>query len=199
MMSKRNDNNFSVIIGLVSIIIICLVIIWSVSWLISGTRSFLGRLSSMDAGLLAVAVSIVGIVLNTIMTLVIKVLDYKHRIKLEARSKMIAPYEKFMATFVNAFHIKKDIDEDELAQKMNEISRDLLLYGSNDVIQKWNRIKESSLELSKTSEKPNRKNTFILWADLIYAIRKDLGLKKKITMREDDVLSVFINDVKDMK
>ena len=70
------------------------------------------------------------------------------------------------------------------------ISKQLTLWGSNRVIKKWLKFRESSNTGISGVE------TMFVMEDILYAMRKDMGLKR---LGEGRLLSFFVNDMKNVK
>ena len=83
----------------------------------------------------------------------------------------------------------KKMTEEEMTQMVSEFSKGLTLWGSNRVVKKWLKYRKSSLKGNKN----------ILWEmeDIIYEIRKDVGLGRRL--KKGDMLSFFVNDVENLK
>ena len=72
---------------------------------------------------------------------------------------------------------------------VSEFSIGLTLWGSNRVVKKWLKYRKSSIKGDKN----------ILWEmeDIIYEIRKDVGLGRRL--KKGDMLSFFVNDIENLK
>ena len=87
---------------------------------------------------------------------------------------------------------KKDgekMTEEEMTKLVSEFSKGLTLWESERVVKKWLKYRKSSIKGDKN----------ILWEmeDIIYEIRKDVGLGRRI--KKGDMLSFFVNDIENLK
>lgn len=137
------------------------------------------------------AVSITGVVISSIVA---KVVDYKYNVKKYLYDKREEPYKQFVEMIYKIIEDTKRKDdskmtEEEMAQMVSEFSKGLTLWGSNRVVKKWLKYRKASIKGDKN----------ILWEmeDIIYEIRKDVGLGKKL--KKGDMLSFFVNDIENLK
>ena len=137
------------------------------------------------------AVSIIGVVISSIVA---KVVDYKYNVKKYLYDKREEPYKQFVEMIYKIMEDTKRRDgkkmtEEEMTQMVSEFSKGLTLWGSNRVVKKWLKYRKSSLKGNKN----------ILWEmeDIIYEIRKDVGLGRRL--KKGDMLSFFVNDVENLK
>ena len=86
-------------------------------------------------------------------------------------------------------HQNEKLSEEEVVKMINELSKGLTLWGSNRVVKKWLKYRKSSLD-------GNNKNMLIELEDIIYEIRRDVGLGRRL--KRGDMLSFFINDVEEI-
>lgn len=85
--------------------------------------------------------------------------------------------------------VSERMTESDISRMVSEFSKGLTLWGSNRVVKKWLKYKKASLS------QPNA-DSLLLLEDIIYEIRKDVGLRKKLG--KGDMLSIFINDVENV-
>lgn len=138
------------------------------------------------------AVSIVGVVISSIVA---KIVDYRYNIKKYLYDKREEPYEKFIEMIYTIMENTKKNDsekmsEEEITKMVSEFSKGLTLWGSNRVVKKWLRYRKSSL-------KGGGPEMLLELEDIIYEMRKDVGLRRKL--KKGDMLSFFINDVEKIK
>lgn len=132
------------------------------------------------------SVSIVGVVISSIIS---KVVEYRYNVKKYLYDKREGAYEKFIEmvyTIMLDSKKEKHMTQEELQILMSDFSKELTLWGSNKVVKKWLKYRRSSI---------NGENDKILWQmeDMIYEIRKDVGLGRRL--KKGDMLSFFINDI----
>ena len=137
------------------------------------------------------AVSITGVVISSIVA---KIVEYKYNVKKYLYDKREEPYKQFVEMIYKIMEDSKKkndekMTEEEMIQMVSEFSKGLTLWGSNRVVKKWLKYRKSSLKGEKN----------ILWAmeDIIYEIRKDVGLGKRL--KKGDMLAFFVNDIENLK
>ena len=79
-----------------------------------------------------------------------------------------------------------------MTQDILGFSQELTLWGSKNVVKKWNNFRGMTLTL----EKRESKDCIILMEDIMNEMRKDLGLKKT---KKGELLGFFINDIDKLK
>lgn len=137
------------------------------------------------------AVSITGVVISSIVA---KIVEYRYNVKKYLYDKREEPYKQFVEMIYKMMEdIKKQSDEkmteEEMSQMVSDFSKGLTLWGSNRVVKKWLKYRKSSIQGDKN----------ILWVmeDIIYEIRKDVGLGRRL--RKGAMLAFFVNDVENLK
>lgn len=192
------------VIGLILLVLFVFIVmrlIWFVfSCVGSGIEqlvSFLKKFVSTTDKVIIVAmitgmVSIVGVVFTSVIT---KIIDYRYNVKKYLYDKREKPYEQFISIIYTVMEdTKKPVNEQmtefEKIKMMSEFSKGLTLWGSNKVVKKWLKYRKASLE------NISPESSLILLEDIIYEIRKDVGLRKKLG--KGDMLSIFINDIENI-
>lgn len=79
--------------------------------------------------------------------------------------------------------MNEQVTEFEKIKMMSEFSKGLTLWESNKVVKKWLKYRKASLE------NISPESSLILLEDIIYEIRKDVGLRKKLG--KGDMLSIL--------
>lgn len=137
------------------------------------------------------AVSITGVVISSIVA---KVVEYKYNVKKYLYDKREEPYKQFVEMIYKIMEDTKLKDgnkmtEEEMTQMVYEFSKGLTLWGSNRVVKKWLKYRKSSIKGDKN----------MLWEmeDIIYEIRKDVGLGRRL--KKGNMLSFFVNDIENLK
>lgn len=120
------------------------------------------------------AVSITGVVISSIVA---KVVDYKYNVKKYLYDKREEPYKQFVEMIYKIMEDTKRKDgskmtEEEMTQMVSEFSKGLTLWGSNRVVKKWLKYRKSSIK--------GDANTLWEMEDIIYEIRKDVGLGRRL-------------------
>lgn len=187
-------------IGLTLLVINVLIIVWLIWFVFFSLEKgieqiviFLKKFVSITDKVIIVAmitgtVSIIGVVFTSVIA---KIIDYRYNVKKYLYDKREVPYEQFISMVYTIMEdTKKPVDErmteTEMSRMVSEFSKGLTLWGSNKVVKKWLKYRKASMG------QPNPENLLLL-EDIIYEIRKDVGLRKKLG--KGDMLSFFINDV----
>ena len=139
-------------------------------------------------------------ILVVLLSGIVAALSYLYRHERERREEVerqlsehkYTTYMALMNTYtdvIKAAKAGKPLRPDDLTERMQELSKDLIIYGSDDVVkafQKWvDTGRKGGISIKQFGE-------------LVVAIRRDMGNKKtKITYEE--VLRQFINDYDDAK
>lgn len=138
------------------------------------------------------SVSIVGVVISSIVA---KVVEYRFNVKKYLYDKREEPYKQFVEMIYAIMEDSKKPENERMSEKdmvkmVSEFSKGLTLWGSNRVVKKWLKYRKSSLQ-------GNNKDVLIQMEDIIYEIRRDVGLGRKL--KRGDMLSFFINDIENLR
>jgi hypothetical protein len=189
MKSKPNKNNITkpknIILGIIVLIIIIfaafgiLRLLWTgLVALWAGILNLINTISTLDTvliiALISGAITIIGLIINSIISVSIKTSEYKNKIKTELRTKMEKPYANFINMLFDLMKMaktSKPISENEITDRMIDFSKEVTLYGSNKVIKKWAKYRTCANGISP-------KENLILLENILFAIREDLGMKK---------------------
>ncbi len=191
------------LIGLMLLIGIVIVVVLLIKWILGvagdwivNTVNYIKNFVSTSDQVIVVAmitgtVSITGVVISSIIA---KIVEYKYNVKKYLYDKREEPYKQFVEMIYKIMEDSKKTNgekmtEEEMTKMVSEFSKGLTLWGSNRVVKKW-------LKYRKSSIKGNKK---ILWEmeDIIYEIRKDVGLGRKL--KKGDMLAFFVNDIENLK
>lgn len=208
-METDNKNTFAMkhpksntLLGFIILLVLLLIglgLLWFIFKYIGiGISAFASWLASVASKLEAVvlvalitgAVSIIGVVFTSVIA---KIIDYKQKRREYLYQKREKPYEEFidMVYKIQEYSKKnKKYPENEMIQDMFKFSKQLTLWGSNRVIKKWLKFRDSSNTTSSGAE------IMLVMEDILYAMRKDMGLRK---LSEGDLLAFFINDRENLK
>ena len=198
---KHPKINF--IIGLILLLLIVVVGVMLTKWILEVIGNWIVQVvdfvqnfvSTSDkvivVAMITGAVSITGVVISSIVA---KVVDYKYNVKKYLYDKREEPYKQFVEMIYKIMEDTKRKDgskmtEEEMTQMVSEFSKGLTLWGSNRVVKKWLKYRKSSLKGDKN----------VIWEmeDIIYEIRKDVGLGRKL--KKGDMLAFFVNDIENLK
>ena len=114
------------------------------------------------------------------------------------REKKIPTYEKiinfiFSLTFAEKLGKEKP-SEKEMIKFMVEITQELVIWGSDEMLNAFYKFRTISIENVDNSNPKNPHNVLFMVEDLLLEIRKDLGHKNKNILR-GKILGLFINDL----
>lgn len=155
-----------------------------------------GIFSSVDprlgAGLVAASATIL---VSLISVLVSKHLERRAVILAHLREKKIPTYEKiinfiFSLTFADKLE-KERPTENEMIKFMAEITQELVIWGSDEMLNAFYKFRMTSIE-NTGGDSSNPFGVLIMVEDLLLAIRKDLGHKNKNVSR-GKILGLFVN------
>ena len=156
-----------------------------VSWLTS-------LASKMDAvvivALITGGVSIIGVIISSIVA---KSIDYKKARRTYLAQKREKPYGEFVEMIYKIQQNSKkpnSYTEKEMIADLSRFSREITLWGSSKVVNKWVKFRENGAK-----PEAGKDNLFIM-EDIMNEMRKDLGLKK---VKKGNLLAFFVNDIKD--
>lgn len=134
------------------------------------------------------SVSIIGVVISSIVA---KIVEYRYNVKKYLYDKREEPYKQFIEmiyTIMEETKKEEKMTEDEMIKMISEFSKGLTLWGSNRVVKKW-------LKYRKSATNDTGMQTLLQMEEIIYEIRKDVGLGRKL--KKGDMLSFFVNDIED--
>ena len=148
--------------------------------------------STVDAvvivALITGAVSIVGVIISSVVA---KSLDYRRARREYLTQKREKPYGEFIDMVYkiqqNGKNGNKYTDE-EMVNDLMTFSKEITLWGSSSVVNKWVKFKENGMKNSGGLD------NVLLTEEIMNAMRKDLGLRK---VKKGNLLSFFINDIKE--
>lgn len=194
----------NMILGIV-ILIILLIVSWFIikfvftlssngfTWAI---KKFGSMSSSTKSLLIPAGVSIIVVIISSVWA---KKREFKYLVERDLRDKKEISYKKFVdmifETAQKTREGKEPVDSDTM-DKMFDFSKDLTIWGSDEVIKKWSRYRN----YHKGTDK---KHILLVLEDILFSIRKDMGHKKTIfkrsKLKQRELLSLFINDTENIK
>jgi len=125
----------------------------------------------------------------------IKQLELKHKEIMDLREKMNEPYSLFvkLVTFILRNADNQNLDLEGITEKIDELSNTIIISGSNKALSLW-----SKYRLNTGTRQENPKKLLNEMADVMFAMRKDLGFEKDSDIGHRDILTLFINDYDEM-
>lgn len=162
--------------------------------IIKGIEKISSITSSMDSvvivALITGGISIVTVVISSIIS---KLIEYKQITKRYLYEKKEKPYSEFISMVyklqTSQKNGKEEYTQTQMIDDISNFSQALTLWGSSRVIKKWIKFREIIQENPAKTE-----NLFIL-EEIVFEIRKDMGQKRK-GLKQGDLLSFFVNDIK---
>ena len=134
------------------------------------------------------SVSIVGVIISSIVA---KSLEYRKARREYLTQKREKPYGEFVDMVYKIQQNGKNgnkYTQDEMIKDLMTFSKEITLWGSPSVVNKWVKFKENGMKNTGGLE------NVLLTEEIMNAMRKDLGLRK---VKKGNLLSFFINDIKD--
>lgn len=163
----------------------------------AGFVNLISVISTFDTvliiALISGTVTILGLIVNSIISVVLKASEHHNKTKADLQGKMEKPYSGFISLIYDMMESTKSskaMSEREILERMIAFSKEVTLYGSNKVVKRWARYRTSADRLAP-------KDNVIQLESILFTIREDLGIKKG-KMKKGEILSLFINDVKEV-
>ena len=190
----------STLIGIVIIIAaaaLAIIIGWSIiKLIITGIRRGLNWMSSTASKLDAVVivalitgcVSVLGVIISSIVA---KALDFRRSRREYLAKKREAPYGEFVDMVYKVQQNSKKPDsytEEQMQEDILKFSRQMTLWGSPRVVDKWIRFRENG-----ANPELAQKNLFVI-EDILNDMRKDMGQRR---VKKGNLLGFFVNDIKE--
>lgn len=145
--------------------------------------------SSLDAVILVALITSTITLLNSFYS---RYSDNKNKRKEYLNTKREGPYSDFIELINKVTQQGKsgfNYSDEDMLKDVSSFNSKLILWGSPNVVKKWNDFRKQS---SENSVEENTKDTLILIEDVMNEMRKDLGVKK---VKKGNILSIFINDI----
>ena len=182
-MNRNVSKIFSQLFAIGVLVIICYTLYKIIHLLFTA----FSEINATLAACTTIFVSIVSILIS-------KHIEHKTTIRNEQRAKVIPFYEDFIDFVFRLTHAEKlgkePIPEIELMEKMKQFTRDIIVWGSDDVIKAYFSFRKKSILAIDNPEL----NIMYEVENLFLAIRKDLGHKNK-SITKGTLLNLFINDM----
>lgn len=176
------------LLGMVVGVLLAIVIVVGVFWLAwSGLDAFTRLNPTVASGVVTASVTIIVSVLSVLIS---KNLEQRRAIDQQVREKKLPGYEaliKLILDVIYAEKLGKKMKDEELIRRFVDVSQQLLVWGSDDVVKAW-----SAYRLKLVNGVPTE-NSLPDFERLLVAIRKDTGHTSS-TIVKGDLLSLFLND-----
>lgn len=185
----------NLLLGLVILIGTVSFAIWLVTYIFNIVVAGIERLgniaSNVDAviivALITGTVSLVGVIISSIIA---KVVDYRKNRQEYLAQKREEPYGEFVEMIYKIQSNGKkpgSYSDEEMREDISKFSKQITLWGSHNVVNKWIEFREKSMEQQRSND------ILFITEDIMNEMRKDLGLKK---VKKGNLLGFFINDIK---
>lgn len=185
----------NILLGLVLFAGIVAIAIWLIkffyNFVIDGIIKLTAVVSKLDAvvivALITGLVSIVGVIISSIIA---KIIDYRKSRQEYLTQKREKPYGEFVEMI---YRVQKNVkspgtySEKQMFEDLSKFSKQITLWGSSRVINKWIQFRENGSEPEKA------KDNLFLMEEIMNDMRKDLGLRK---VKKGNILGFFVNDIK---
>jgi len=193
----RKLPKLAVAIPILILISILVLTIWGASRLVRTAWFWVQELvvtvSTMDTviiiALISGTVTVLGLIVNSVISLSIKKSDLRYKRKAMQLKKLEAPYTQFVNMLFTMIQKKEDtgkLDEEVRNNLIRDMSREILLYGSDRVVLKW-------VSYRKKAENFTLHQHLQYIEGILYLIREDMGIKKG-NLNEGDLLALFVED-----
>lgn len=177
------------------LVVITILIVWIIKFIFNIILEGLGKLASVASNLDAVIIvalitggaSLIGVIISSIIS---KIIDYKKSRKEYLSQKREKPYGEFVDMI---YKVQKNIKQpesysnEEMQSDLSKFSKQITLWGSSGVINRWIQFRENS------SNPKNATENLFLMEEIMNEMRKDLGLKR---VKKGNLLGFFVNDIK---
>lgn len=176
------------------------VILIGIGWgLIKLFEGIWDSLTSLDTTLSATIITASVTFIIAVITVVLgKYYERRLTIEKELREKKIPIYSEFIEFYIDLFSQKREISTDEMEKYFVKFTKQLIIWGSDDVINKWSKFRvklvNNQENFSAFSDYEKIKEWMLEFEALLLAIRKDTGTKNS-KMNSGDILRMFVNDM----
>ncbi len=170
-------------------------VFWSAYFLASKIAIFfLGLNSDVAQAIIAAVATIFATVITIVYS---KRYESREAEKGKIKEKKIPVYEEWISFFMKLAlqgnDKTKKISETEMQKFFIEHTQKIMIWGSDPVVAAFSKWR---LALLTVNDNPSS-SSLLVFEELLYAIRKDLGHENK-NLGEGTLLSLFINDVQNI-
>lgn len=199
MDNSENNNSKNTLLGVIILLLLLLIVIFILYYVIKavvfGVTNLINIVSKFDVviivALITGSLSFIGVISSSIIT---KMLEYRKSKREYLAQKREKSYMLYINMVYKLVQNSKDNEYtvDEMINDVHGFSKELTLWGSKNVVSKWNEFR------AKTMKYENQKSEecIFLMEDIMNEMRKDLGLKKS---KKGELLGFFINDIENYK
>lgn len=142
------------ILGFIILIVILsigfVVLRFVISFIIEGTEKLLHKLSKMDVvvivALITGASSVIAVCASTIIGKVIKSRQMKREYLTKQREKPYSDFVEMIYKIQMSTKPGQEYSEQEMLNDISKVSKQITLWGSNNVVNKWVKFRKSSTD-----------------------------------------------------
>jgi len=197
--TEKNKSALFIVIGIVLLIF---GVLGGLGWAAFATVRLLWRwlqelvytVSAMDTviviALISGTITIFGLIVNSMISLHIKRSESQFKRKAVLLRKLETPYNQFVDMLFDMVEKKEDaqnIDEELRTRLIRDMSREIILYGSDKIVRKWSEYRKHASTFT------TEQHLYYL-EGILHIIREDLGIKKG-ELSSGELLSLFVNDI----
>lgn len=145
--------------------------------------------TALVAGIFTVTVTIISVYTT-------KYFERKKIIEQTLRDKKCPVYEEFVQFILKIIIKKDDVTQDEMLNFIINFTQKIIIWGSDDVLQKWQVFRNTTINLSNVQDQSplHTQLNMVALENLLFAIRKDIGYKNN-NIKQGDILRLFITDI----
>ena len=180
-----------VAIGVLVSILIVIGLIVRVAW--RRLQELIYTVSAMDTviiiALISGMVTVLGLITNSVISMRMKNAEFKYKRKAALLRKLEAPYTQFVNMLFDMVHKKDDagkMDEELRTRLIRDMSREIILYGSDEVVTKWGEYRKKAPGFTLDQ------HLFFI-EGLLHLIRADMGIEQG-QLAPGDLLTLFVDD-----
>lgn len=195
----RKYPKLNALIGFIILAVIVGVGLLTIRWFMIKVIAWISNIyqytSKLDAVIIvALITGTVSVVTVFLSSVVAKIIEYRQKRREYLYQKREEPYSEFVGfiyKIIDRTRKGEEYNTEEMLSDISNFSQKITLWGSNRVINKWLKFRESAQTGGKSAE-----GVVFEMEEILYAMRKDMGLRK---MKQGNLLSVFMNDVNDLR
>jgi len=153
---------------------------------------------NLDPNVVAGLIGAFALILTSVVSVILqKNREQQINIQIEHRNKFGPIYEDFIKNVLIRLLLadnlgKKPLSHDELVVLMAEFTKNIMVWGSNDVLKAYNKFRKTA----QLGTDVKTYDTVLAIEELILAMRKDVGHSNK-ELNKGDILRLFVNDLDD--
>ena len=143
-----------------------------------------------------IIVAILTSFFSLISVIISKVVEFRQNKKMylyEKKEKAYSVFIEIVYKIIESIKKEEEYSDKEMLEDVLYFSKELTLWGSDKVIKQWIEFRNTDFINSD-----DKNEVVYKLGGIIFEIRKDMGHKMK-DVKEKDILSMFINDISDIK